>query len=454
MKKAISTLVLGGILSTACSTPTKLDSNVSGSTYKQAKAALPKQWQAPHTYHATQQQLTKLFNTPALNTLVRKALTQNINLQQTALRLKEQGLLVKQSRAARLPNVSSTLNRTRSGNNAAVNTQYNLGVTANWEIDLWGKLANQEQASRYEQQATKADYEAAKRSLAAQVIRHWISLATQKQVIQLEQQRLQRLQRIAKSANTHFSAGNRNFAALSAARSNIAQTQATLLQRKETLKTTQRALNVLLGQVPTAVLNTPTHLPQIRVPTARIPSEVIGSRLDVQAAFARLQAADKNTQVAYKQLLPTISLTPSINQQSAFRQLLSGDAAWQLVSQLTGTLFDGGQKRTNVAIQKSATQRAALTYRQTLLTALSEVENALSQESSYTQQLQALAQTYHQARQSQAAYQAQYQQGQASLSDFVNAENATFNARISQLETQRQQLENRINLALALGMGI
>lgn len=456
MKKTIPTLVLGGLLSTACSTPEIFKSSVSTTTKKTTQSQLPKTWQAPYKSGKTQQQLTSLFKTASLQAIVQKALANNLDLQQTALRLKEQGLLNKQTRAAQLPTINSNISHTRAGgNNLSSTTQYNLGVSASWEIDLWGKLADQTQANRYELKATHTDYEVAKRSLVAQVMRHWVSLATQQQIIAIEQQRIRNLQRTANSRQTHFESGNSNLAAWLAAKSNITRTQANLLQRKETLQATKRTLNILLGQTPQQSLQLPQHLPSIRVSITHIPSEVISQRLDIQAAFLRLQAADKTTQIAYKQLLPTISLTPSISSnQNRLSQLLSGDLALQFLSQLSGTLWDGGQKHLNAQIQRSTTQRAALTYQQTLLNALLDVEDKLGQENSYTQQLKALTQTLQQVKQSQQVYQTQYQQGTASLGDLVSAQNTTFDTHISFLETQRNQLENRINLALALGLGI
>lgn len=455
MNKVITTSLIGGLLTSACSSSPTIKHDSVVSVHKQVKPLLYTQWQAPHQAGFLQQRLTNLFKIPALNQLIQTALKNNTNLQQTALRLKEQGLLVKQTKTNRLPSLDFSTQASRSGSGSIASTQYTLGLSANWEIDVWGKLAHQEQASRYQYQATQADLIVAKRSLVAQVVRHWISLAAQQQIIRIEQQHLNKLKRLENSALNHFQAGNNVLSQVLAAKTNHSSRHANLLQRQETFKATQRALNILLGQAPTTPLKLPQQLPQIVKPLAQVPSEVIGARPDLQAAYARLQAANQQTQVAYKQLLPSISLTPTANQgASQMERLLSGDIAWQLLGQLAGSLFDGGKKRINVATQKSVAQRAALTYRQTLLNALLEVENALSQEASYTQQLQILNQSYTQARQSQTLYEAQYQQGSANLSELIAAQTNTFNQQMTRLELQRSQLENRVQLALALGMGV
>lgn len=452
-----SALLLAGCSSLSSTvTPAPAAAKNTQAQTTQSTALVPVQWQAPHEAGRVKQELTGLFNTPELKQLVQQALRSNPNLQQTALRFKEQQLLTGQSRAAQLPTVNLNSSANRSGlETGGQSSRYSLGVSTNWEIDLWGKLADQSQASQYDLKATQADYQAARNSLAAQAVRHWISLTAQQQILSIEGQRIKALQNIEASSQAHFRAGNSQLAQLASTRRAKASSQASIIQRKATLEQTKRTLNVLLGKTPTAPLQVSGRLPQIRTPLTAVPSSVMGARPDLQAAYARIRSADKRTSVAYKQLLPSISLNPTYTQGgSNLSGLLSGNPAWQLLGQLTGNLFDGGVKKSNAQIQGVTAQRAALVYRETLLTALKEVEDALSQEVSAGQQLVALTEADRQANLSVTSYRSQFRAGTANVTDVLNAEQSTYDTRINLLETQRTRLENRINLAIALGIGI
>ena len=451
-----SAVLLGGCssFSSIISTPTVAKPTQAESA--QRTGLVPVQWQAPHEAGRVKQDLLGVFNTPTLQPFIQQALRNNPNLQQTALRLKEQRLLSGQSRAAALPIVNLSSSAQRSGlETGAETTRYNLGLSANWEIDLWGKLADQAQAGQYDLKAAQADYQAARNSLSTQVVRHWISLVAQQHIIRIEQQRIKTLHAIEASSQARFQVGNSRLAPLASTRRAKVSAQVSLTQRQATLAQTKRAFNVLLGKTPTAPLQITGHLPQIRTPVANVPASVMGARPDLQAAYARMRSADLRTAVAYKQLLPGISLSPNYTQSgSQLSGLLSGNPAWQLLGQLTGNLFDGGIKKSNAQIQASGAQRAALAYRATLLTALQEVEDALNQEASTGQQLVAMQEADRQAHLSLISYQAQFRTGLAPLTEVLNAQQSTYDTQINLLEIRRSRLENRINLALALGLGL
>ncbi|RVU82803.1 TolC family protein [Leucothrix sargassi] len=451
-----TTVLIAGCSTVPINVPVKNDHTVDVKVTKQELVSV--QWQAPHQAGDLQRNLSQAFDIPELKQLIQTALKNNPSLEQSAIKVKEQGLLTRQYRAARLPSVSLDGSGSHAGENSSTTAKdYQIGFSSQWEIDLWGKLADQALSSALEEKATQADYQAARNSLASELARYWVSLAAQKQILQLEQKRLVNLRKIEHTETLNFQSGlsTNDVSQLASARSSIATTQSGIAERQETLKETQRAFNVLLGKTPTAELKTPSRLPKINQPMASVPSVVMGARPDLQAAFTRIQAADADIRVAYKDLLPSINLSPTLSQTgSGLSNLLSGNVAWQLLASLTTTLFDGGSSKLTVTQKQYAAQTAALSYRETLLTALTEVEDALSLESSYQKQIVFLNQVIKQGNVSLNYYRTQYAQGLGEFDDSLTAEQSTIDNQVNLLEIQRSQLENRIELILALGMGI
>jgi outer membrane protein TolC len=171
------------VLLAGCSTiqlPETVNDSHSTAAKQSQQSLVATQWQAPHQAGALQRDLTQVLKTPALNQLIQTALRNNPDLGQSALRLKEQGLLVRQVRAAQLPAISLDGLRTQTGEGSSTTAKsYQIGFSSSWEIDLWGRLADETRTAKLDQAALQADHQAARNSLASQVARHWVSLDAQ-----------------------------------------------------------------------------------------------------------------------------------------------------------------------------------------------------------------------------------------------------------------------------------
>lgn len=161
------------VLLAGCSTiqlPETVNDNHSTAAKQSQQSLVATQWQAPHQAGALQRDLTQVLKTPALNQLIQTALRNNPDLGQSALRLKEQGLLVRQVRAAQLPAISLNGLRTQTGEGSSTTAKsYQIGFSSSWEIDLWGRLADETRTAKLDQAALQADHQAARNSLASQV---------------------------------------------------------------------------------------------------------------------------------------------------------------------------------------------------------------------------------------------------------------------------------------------
>ncbi len=399
-------------------------------------------------------QLLNLVNDPELSKLVQLALAQNQDLQLSALRLRQSRLQLGVARAGDKPTVDLSFSSQRA-NQPVTSTTHNLSLNMAWELDVWGRLADASSAAERESEALQQDLAAARNSLVGRVVQRWIDISVRAQVIQAEQQRIDSLNSTLEVITDRYRDGIGSLADLEAARTTSAQTKATIAARKQEQAEAIQQLNLLLGQSSTKALVLPVSIPEITSPPAILPASVIAARPDLQAAYQRIVAADKNTAVAEKNLLPGFNLTASLGQSdSDLGDLLSASTGWSLLGSLTAPLFNSGRLKAEAEIQSLQAEQAYLSYQQTLLTALQEVEAALGQENALAAQQGYLQQALTHSQASLSYYRSRYRDGLADILDLLNTEQTAFDARIQLLTVQQTRLTNRIALGLALGMGV
>ncbi len=452
MKSPIKTgfPILMVLLLSACSTLPPAQSDRSDVPFE-----LPQQWQGSGEQRPLSDQLLALIDDPALTRRVEQALAGNLDLRQTALRLQEQRLLSRQTRAAEKPQLDLALDSQRNETDNSPTSNHSLALNLSWELDVWGRLADASSAAEAETRAQQRDYQAARNSLAARIIQSWVELSLRQQIIEAEQARIQSLRNTEAVITERYRDGIGNVADLDAARAATARAEASLAARSESRRAALRALNLLTGDSPQRNNPQPLAIPAVSNPPTSIPAEVIAARPDLQAAYSRILAADKQTAVAYKALLPGFSLSASLSQsRPELGDLLSGSTAWNLLGRLTAPLFNAGRLQAGADIAASQAQRAWLSYQQTLLTALLEVEDALGQEAALARQQRALSRALGHADASFEHYRARYREGLVDILDLLTAEQSAFDARTALLQVRQDRLNNRITLGLALGMGV
>lgn len=421
--------------------------------------AVPDSWQesAPESGTVLSRQLLDLIDNPQLTELVQQTLAANYDLRQTALRLREQQLLVGRTDAARLPELNLNLNSQRSGDTSTA-TSHALSLDLSWELDVWGRLADQTRSAEASLESQRLDYQAAANSLAGRVIQGWIDIALRAQMIKAEQYWLISLTDTEAVVTDRYRSGlsgSNGLADLEAARAATARVKASLAARQQAQRDAQRQLIALQGVFGQPLKNLPAQLPEIANPPLQLPVEVMEERPDLQAAYRRILAADADTAVAHKALLPAFSLSASLSQtRPQLGDLLTGSTAWNLLGSLTAPLFDGGRRKADAEIAELAAERSYLAYQQTLLTALNEVETALGQEAALAEQQIQLQAALRHSEASLAHYQARYRDGLNDILDLLNAQQSAFDARIQLLQTRQARLTNRVTLGLAMGMGI
>jgi len=333
-----------------------------------------------------------LFEDPALTALVEEAFDANLDLRLAVERVEEAAALRAVAAGGRLPavNGSGAVVQTRlsdasgggvGGRSFTFNT---LGLDASWELDLWGRIR---QTVRAADAATLSALESSRQAralLAAQVAASYLTLRELQLRQTLAEENAARQLETLTLTQGRFDAGLVPKLDVHQAELNLARTRAVLPRLTQQRQATLRTLEVLTGRQPGTLEarlrdSAPIPMPD-GIERVELPADVIRRRPDLRAAEQDLLAAADRVGVAKAELYPRLSLSGSF----AFEARETGDlfggnsVATKFGPFLSVPLFQGGRLRAQVNAAESRARQADLRYRQLVLRALEDVENALT----------------------------------------------------------------------------
>ena len=410
---------------------------------------------------------------PHLAGFIDEALSSNASLQQSLITLRKAQVAIDSAKADRNLNVDASFSASKSETtNSSASTSsntnsstssnssspsYSASMNVSWELDLWQKISDGISAANLDAASARASYQSARDSLVANVVRSYIDVLTQQQLLNIEQSRLTVLENNEAVILKRYSTGLGSLDDLDTARTSSANTRATIAQYENALLTAKRTLAVLLGRQNQSLneLNTQVSFPDVLLPLTTLPKQDLARRPDLQAAFYALKATEFEVDVAYKALLPSISLSASLSDNASTpSQALFTNPLWSLLGQMTAPLFHGGALRAQIEDAKLTSANAWWQYRETLLTAVQETQNALDSETALSARISHTNVALANAERSVSTIEGQYRQGLADILDLLSVYETRFNLQAQAVELHAQKLQNRIDLGLALGLGV
>ncbi|MGB5444613.1 MAG: TolC family protein [Psychromonas sp.] len=421
-------------------------------TAEESKAQHQK-WQDTQSDAVQVKQITDLLAIPQLTNLIEQAMKQNPSLQQTIMALKIAYANRTATNSDRIPQLTADFS---GENEESSETSYSADFTISWELDLWNAIGNSSSAADKDIASNIATVQSAKDTLAANIMRAWLQISLQKQFVDIEVNRLAVLENNESMILEKYRSGLGDLEDLDTAKADSASTRSTLAEYQETLLQNNRSLGLLLGQLGSdQQFNVAAEFPVVLIPLASLPEQDLARRPDLQSAFFDLQAEEFRTKAAYKALLPSISLEVALSDTaSSPSAALLTSPLWSLLGQLSAPIFDGGYLRSQAKVADLTAENAYWIYQQTLLTAVNEVENALGQEKSLTLQQKHLQDALDSAVRSFANYQEKYREGLVDISDLISVQTNSFDVQERLVQVKYNRLVNRIDLGLALGLGV
>ncbi len=365
------------------------------------------------------------FNDPDLNVLITEALSDNLTLKEAWSRLVQSRALAVQAGAALYPDLTGTgeadYSRQRSDNgsrNTISNEDYSLGVISSYELDLWGRIRAGRESALLEVTAAREDLNTAATTLAAEVANRWVNIISQQMQKRLLERQLQTNLTILELIELRFRMSMVSALDVYQQKQVVEDIMAEIPLVEADEQVLRHELALLLGKPPGTTLKISREdFPEpAEIPATGLPADLLSSRPDLRRAGMRLQAADWQVAAARANRLPAIRLTAGAQYGKGDVDVLFDNWLLNLAGNLTAPIFDGGRRAAEVDLRQALVDENLSAYRQAVLTAIKEVEDALVSETKQREHISALENVLGTARKALEEAGIRYRNG---LSDYL-----------------------------------
>ena len=442
-----------------------------GPDYEQPAMEMPDAW-----HEAVQEDLESgapdlqtwwtVFGDDTLNGLITRASTNNLNLQTAVARIEQAAALRGVSASQWFPEIvaggaASTVQTSKANTPAGSSRQnelYQAGLTMAWELDLWGRVRRSVESSDASLQASVEDYRDIMVLLYADIAANYIDVRTLQERIRFAENNLKSQMETMELTQNRFDAGLVPALDVSQSELNRARTESVIPPLKQLLVEAINRLSVLTGNIPYALQQ---QLEETQpIPTASgnvaisLPTELLRQRPDIRKAERDLAAQNALIGATQAELYPTLTLPGTLALESGNGDLFSGsNVGYSFGPQLRWNIFNGRRIRSQVDAERAATKAALLTYEQTILLALEEVENAMAAYANEKDRIQSLESAEASAKKSVELVTELYKSGLTDFQNVLNMEQALLEQQ-DQLASSRGFISaNLVSIYKALGGG-
>ena len=398
-----------------------------------------------------------LFGDAQLNQLVDAVLAKNADLAVAGMTLKQARLQAELAENQQKPRVSSTVSTSHVFDlNDGSDTSSGLSAKAglSYEVDLFGKLARQTEAKRWEALATEQDLQATAQSLIGTTAKLYWQLAYYNESRTTAEQSLATSQKLYDLVKVQYQAGAVSGLDLTQAEQSVQSQKASLSQIQQSLVETRTAIAVLLHMpVQQLSIDEPQSLPRLALPSiaAGLPADILSRRPDLKAAELRLRESLATKDATTASYYPSISLTGNIGSSSTSLTQLLKNPALTLGASLSLPFLQYNDMKRDLAISQLDYEKAIVQYRQTLYQAFADVENALSARTELSQQVQLQQRNLELAEKVERLTQVRYRYGAVALKTLLDQQETTRTARLTLVNTKQSQYNAYVTLMQALG---
>jgi NodT family efflux transporter outer membrane factor (OMF) lipoprotein len=401
-----------------------------------------------------------IYRDPVLNRLEPLVSISNQTLAADYAAYRQSLAIVAEVRGGLFPSVGLTASASRSfGQGAGTKGRRSSGAfegDASWVPDLWGKIRRQAEAGKAAAQASAADLANATLSAQAALASDYVNLRAQDATVALLRQAVAAYERSLQITENQIEAGVASPLDVISARTQLEAAQAQLINAGVARAQYEHAIAVLVGRPPADLNLAPGELiaevPEIPV---GVPSILLQRRPDIAAAERSMALANAQIGVAEGAFYPDLSLSAlgGVSASPIDGLFSARNTLWSLGTSAVGTLFEGGARRAGVAAATAGYDQSVATYRQTVLTAFQQVEDALSTLRILSRQ--ALAEKAAVTDASRAVQIAlnEYQAGTQNYTAVITAQVTMLSSQQAELAVQQERLLASISLIQALGGG-
>lgn len=406
------------------------------------------------------------YGDPQLNELEARVDVSNQNLLAAEAQFQQARALVGSAKAAWYPTaaIGASLSRTHQSGNLFGNlggsgsnvSDYAMPLSIAWEIDLWGRIRRNVEASEATAQALAADVESARLSLQAELAADYFQLRTLDAERAIFDASIAAFERSLQLTENRYAGGIAARGDVAQARTQLESTRAQAIDLGVQRAALEHAIAVLVGEPPASFWLPPQPLdgepPAVPV---GVPSALLERRPDVAAAERQVASANAAIGVAVAAYYPTLTLSASGGFESSHIAdwFTWPSRFWSVGPAISETVFDGGLRAAQTAAARAQYDATVAAYRQSVLTAFLQVEDSLAALRILADEARVAAAAVAAARESVALATNRYKEGAASYLDVVVTQAAALNNERAAVDVQGRRMAASVQLIAALGGG-
>jgi outer membrane protein, multidrug efflux system len=402
----------------------------------------------------------KVFADPQLEALESDVLERNQNLVAAIARVEQARASSRQTRSSFYPQLSGATSWNRSQsvlfNQSMLMSTYSIPFDLTYEVDLWGKIRRSYESANARTQVSVADARQIVLTLTSDAALNYFQARTFDAQTVILRRTVELRQETVSTLRRQFEAGTIPEIDLARALTDVATARADLAAVGRARAEVENALALLCGYAASdfSLAEQALSAAMPEIPTG-MPSDLLERRLDIFSAEATLITRNAEIGVAISGYFPVVRLAASGGVMSAdAKSLFNLDSGvWSIGPSVSVPLFTGGRTDAEVRRSKAAYDESVAAYKQSVLGAFRDVEDALAQIHYLAQQVQAYQEAQTNARRATDLAQLRYRGGTVSNLEVVDAERIQLQVELLAKSTQGQQLAASVRLIKALGGG-
>lgn len=409
-----------------------------------------------------------VFKDEKLNALIQKGLDQNLNLKNAIENIVQARASLRQSKLAYYPTLQLDASATHTKQSEAglnfppginintLTTTYKLGLSTSWEADIWGKLSSSKRAALASYLATDAAKQAVQTQLISDIANNYFLLLAYDKQLKITEETLESRIKNVETIKALKEGAIVTGAAVVQSEANQHAAEVLIPDLKQSIRETENAINILLGQGPGPIdrgeLGTQTIPENIAV---GVPSQLLQNRPDVRQAEFNFRVAFESTNLAKTYFYPSLTLTASGGFSNLeLKDFFTNSIFYSIIGGLTQPIFNQGKNKVRLTTAQSQQLQAYNNFQLRLLTAGQEVSNALyayqmavEKQDSREKQIEALVKAVDFTEQL-----LEYSSA-TNYTDVLTSQQNLLAAQLSGINDNLQKLQALVNLYRALGGG-
>jgi len=399
----------------------------------------------------------ELFTDTVLQQLIEKGIANNTDLNIARLKVREAEALLTSSKLAYLPSVSLTPQGTiKSIEGNSPTKTYNLAASADWELDIFGRLTNAKREAKAVLEQSQAYKQAVQTQLIATIANSYYTLLMLDKQLDISKRTAEIWAENLRVMKALKKAGQTTEMAVAQIEASKLSVDASLLSLEQQITEVENSLSSLLGVVPQRIDRSTLDMQSFPdTLSVGVPLQLLQRRPDVLQSEAVLAESFYTTNRAYSAFYPAITLSGSAGWTNAAGAIISNPGEWlfSAVGALVQPLFNRGQNIANLKVAKARQEEALLTFRQTLLNAGTEVNDALLQWQVARRRLDLDRQQIISLQSAVRSSELLMRHSSQNYLEVLTARQTLLDAELSAVSDRFEEIQGVINLYHALGGG-